>query len=576
MMMSLFYCTFWFLMRGAHWSRPSCLHRAFVHDWLFILTWAILVPVTVLEDRSHLAFGYPIVILHSALFLAALISLLEMFALPSMRDFSWHRHDAHMNQDNSPTAQSAGRVDGAPDARQSESTGSWWGGPSKNTKPGASQSSTSVSTKNPAQESTSAAQRPEPNEDDHLPTETTPLIQASDGADDRMTFGTAYRRLMPTPGGGLDGPTDIAEGPGGRNKPFDGEQYWSGYLPSWTWILQFLLVAPTTLVIFGQVGLFMVSALSGTGVDGSSTLFPYILIAAFSVILLLPITPFIHRVTWHLPVLLLLVLGGTVFYNLTAFPFSSNNRFKAFFQQAVDLDTGSSVVKITGIEKYVRPLVEGLPSAAGQEISCNPAVRPGLATCEYNSSVVPPNLDGSVPLKNLADLRYEGLVSINITRPDANLNQATMIISAKNTKACFVSFDQPLDSFKVRGSNALDPTFGEYPEAGVCQLKLWSREWGKEWTVDFGWKPVNGSATQAEGLRHDGSGHDESRRQDVEGADVATSRSVMDGRVTCIWSDANEKGAIPAFDEVLQYCPDWVGITKAAEGLVEGSKKFTI
>src|SRR5438046_1945624 len=115
-------------------------------------------------------------------------------------------------------------------------------------------------------------------------------------------------------------------------------------MPSWTWFVQFLIVAPFTLIVFGQVGLLVVDGLSQTGVDGSSLTLPFILIALFSIILLLPLGPFAHRFTYHIPYFLFLVFVGTLIYNLVAFPFSASNRYKAYFIQTVDLESGQNEV----------------------------------------------------------------------------------------------------------------------------------------------------------------------------------------------------------------------------------------
>lgn len=96
MMLCLNFTVFWFIMRGADFIRPSALHRGYAFLWTFTIGWAILVGATVLEDRFKIATGYMFVFLESAVFLAALISLCELFALPSKDDFA---HSAHLDQE---------------------------------------------------------------------------------------------------------------------------------------------------------------------------------------------------------------------------------------------------------------------------------------------------------------------------------------------------------------------------------------------------------------------------------------------------------------------------------------------
>jgi len=43
-----------------------------------------------------------------------------------------------------------------------------------------------------------------------------------------------------------------------------------------------------------------------------------------------------------------------------------------------------------------------------------------------------------------------------------------------------------------------------------------------------------------------------------------------------MWSDANQEGVIPALDEARKFLPVWTAVTKFADGLVEGGKRFII
>ena len=74
------------------------------------------------------------------------------------------------------------------------------------------------------------------------------------------------------------------------------------------------------------------------------------------------------------------------------------------------------------------------------------------------------------------------------------------------------------------------------------QLDLWSRRWENTWTVDVDW----------------------------------SQHLSLSGRVTCLWSDNNQPGLIPALDEIRHYLPSWVAVTKFRDGLVEASRGFEI
>ena len=115
-------------------------------------------------------------------------------------------------------------------------------------------------------------------------------------------------------------------------------------------------------------------------------------------------------------------------------------------------------------------------------------------------------------------------------------------------------FDKPITQFQVAGS-AIDSRFPSNPsledgtEDGVREIRLWSRTWENQWVVDVEW---------------------------ASGEDINDEKDTLTGKATCLWSDANTQGAIPALDEVIQYSPDWVAITKLDAGLVKGSRSFEV
>lgn len=329
-------------------------------------------------------------------------------------------------------------------------------------------------------------------------------------------------------------------------EPYGREQAWSGKLPRWTWLVQLLLVGPFMLTLLGEVGLIVVTATAQTGPDGSNLFVPYLLVTSFSILLLLPITPTIHRFTYHIPLFLFVLFSGTLLYNLLAFPFSASNRYKTYFQQTIDLDTGINTVTLSGLEPFVRPIIAAIPSAAGQPIACESrALRTGVKFCSYTGT--PPNVvptaPGIPPEKSYADW-----LSFSATRhPGAN--KATFTLEGHNTRACALRFARPIKAFHVVGAGT-DSRFDTVPvEVGSDQIKLWRRDWGEGWEVEVEWAVSDGKAVGEEG---------------------------MDGRVVCLWADFNEKGVIPALDEVLAFAPDWAGISKMSDGLVEGSKAFSV
>lgn len=405
-----------------------------------------------------------------------------------------------------------------------------------------------------------AASGDEHHEDDaeEDPTESTSLLHGPN----RPTFAN-YVRV---------GGDHLSHGPDGEEEEeekdpnvYEHEQSWSGAIPRWTWILQLLLTAPVILMLIVPLGLIITGALNQTGQDGSPQLIVYLMTAGLTTLLFAPTLPFIHRYTYHLPVFLLLVCIGTMIYNLTAFPFADSNRLKLFFLQEVDLDNGISTASLTGMPPFVQDVVYGLPTAAGQEETCS-WVRKSkneIQRCSWNAPLprVTPNADtlsldsnNTEALVQATELSSDW-ITFGITYPEPGTPSARFELSGQNTKACRIDVDNhSINNFSVSGSSAPDDRFIDPSPEGLKQIRLWSRTWDNSWTVDIDF------------AKHDSSDADE----------AGTTSDSITGRITCLWSDNNQIGLIPALDEVKQFSPAWVAVTKFSDGLIEGSRKFEI
>ncbi|KAJ5587047.1 uncharacterized protein N7459_002812 [Penicillium hispanicum] len=373
---------------------------------------------------------------------------------------------------------------------------------------------------------------------DEDPTESTSLLRGQQ----RTTFAN-YVNVS----GDYDA-TREGEQEGQDPNVYGNEQAWSASLPSWTWLLQLILTIPIILILIAPLGLLLTSALRQTGQDGSPQLTVYLSISILTAVLLAPTLPVIHRFTYHVPIFLFLVLVSTLIYNLTAFPFSDSNRVKLFFSQQVDLDRGNSTAYLIGVPPYVDDVVRGLPSARGQtdcvpfanRVQCPwPGPEPHVVPSDDTSE------ESSGPSKDW--------VSFNITHPeDPHPSSVRFEISGKNTRSCRITMDRhPIVNFSVVGSSAPDERFLHPSSDGLHEIRLWSRTWQNKWTVDV-----------------DFSQHDT--------GPYLTDDSKIKGHVSCIWSDINTPGLIPALDEVKQYAPAWVALTKWKDGLVEAYREFEL
>ncbi len=469
--------------------RPTAFSRIYSLIWLYIGAYLALVLTTIAEHRYDIAGGYFIVIYLAAVFSALLVSYLELFALPKLSTY-------------------------------------------------AQEFAGSAPPRSPDDEAHIEAEEASPTEPEA--SEATSLLH---GDDRRRTF-ARY--------GGTQRTQDEGEGdPIDERKPemYADEQHWSTSLPSSLWIIQFLLLAPIVVILVGQIGLLLTSALYQTPADGSAVLPIYLFIAILSILILAPIGPFIHRFTIHIPAILLLCFLGTLLYSLTAFPFSSDAPLKVFFVQTVDLDSGRNHVNLVGLDEYIRPIVASLPSAAGQPLVCNAPHQPtrnGLTTCAWPGlapHVVPTNMPPGVP----PETRYADWLHYTVARTAGEKREAVFRIRGANTRACRLLFDAPIADFRVAGA-ADDERFARVGEEGTREIRLWSRDWDGSWDVTVRW---------------DGEGDDERGPG-------------LDGKVVCLWSDANQAGAIPALEEVWRFIPVWATVSKLDDGLVLGSKAFKV
>ncbi|GFG11162.1 probable zinc metalloprotease NFIA_018760 [Aspergillus udagawae] len=490
MMVSAWVFLAWFVSRVADFARPSAFHRVYTLTWLFLVEWVLLVIATVYENKYSLAGGYFVFFAFAGTFLATWISYLELFALPRKSEYATQL---------------------ALPSRRASSHGSRLG----------TASGEDVEEGEDEDDDGAAAEA----------TETTSLLRGQ-----RTTFAN-YVRVT---GDYLRDDDDEPHQP----NLYGHEQAWSIYLPKWAWVLQFLLTAPLVLIFVGPLALLLTSALRQTGQDGSSSLLIYIAIAALTTLLFMPLLPFIHRYTHHIPLFLLLVFAGTLIYNLVAFPFSPANRLKLFFIQEVDLDTGVNHASLSGAYPFVHDVASSLPSAAGQNITCDlDLIRPKCSWHGISPQVVQPQPQFQSQAPQMKDW-----LSYNITQSDRE-PKARFNISGRSTRACKLVFDRPVVEFKVADS-AYDPRFPHVSPGGTKEIRLWSREWGQTWTVDVEWA-ADTDETDAKGLG-------------------------LSGRVVCLWSDGNTAGVIPALDEVRRYVPVWAGVSKLSDGLVEGSRRFQI
>ncbi|KAK5173815.1 uncharacterized protein LTR77_002496 [Saxophila tyrrhenica] len=506
MMLSAWFAVGWFFLAGADRVRPTALQRMFSIMWLYSLTWVMLVAATVGENNFDLGSGYFVVIYNAATFAALLVSYLELLALPTKTSYVEHVSGAE---------QEVHGRSGRPGSRSSRSV-------------------LSSSRRQP-----SGAD----DDDDDEATERSGLLGASDRRSGNTFVSKIGKRSQ------VDEDADASDDKY-LNQAYGDEQPWSSKLPRWTWVIQLILLAPINIIIIGQISLLLTSALHMTPADGNPVLPIYLFIAVLALLLLLPLTPFLHRVSYRIATFMFLVFVGCLIYNLLAFPFSSDARLKIYFVQRIDLNAGSNDVIIAGLDGYIQDIIGELPSAAGQDLKCGidgPSGkadrRSGLQTCSWHG--LAPNVLANEPLETASFSKnttndFASWLDYNVTAANGTANFS---IRGRNTKQCRIVFDNLVSEIHIDDA-ALDPRYKPVAEKGSEQIRLFSREWDKTFEVDVSWP----------------SGKTKGQK----------------GKVMCMWNDVNAPGVIPAYDEVRRFQPVWSAVTKASDGLVEGWKGFEI
>ncbi|KAF3905670.1 hypothetical protein ABW21_db0208243 [Orbilia brochopaga] len=505
-LMSLWIVVTWVVLCAAHWWRPTATARTWGIVWLSAIAWLLLAACATAQDRLDVGGLYFTIFYYIATALALLLALFDFFALPPTS----HIYNAILHTS----------VDIDDDDRRSLIA-------------------------------PSIDERPE----DEEPTEHTSLLRDASNLgrgrhigrrpNSHGSLSIGASSTLPTLETNEDDEPDCGAGVHCAQRQYLHEQHWSRGLPRYTWLLQILLLVPIPVILTAQVALIVGTSIAQTGADGNSPVLAYVLYAFFTVLILLPLLPFTHRWTYHIPAFLVCIFTATLLYLLLAFPFSWNNPLKVYFMQNVDLHSGANTVNLVGVRTYLPGLItQNLPSAwkSSDGVHCtDDYARVGLHRCSWTG--LPPNVVPGTPMKKWASVN--ATLIENATDTSATRHVRLDIIS-KNSRGCRVLFDRKVSQISVidpTGNGKTTPHGPPIGDAGTDHLRLWTREWNRGWTVD------------------------------VQEKDV---REPLKGRVECLWSDANNAPEeLPALDEVKRFLPRWAVVSKLEDGLVVGTLKFS-
>ena len=300
-------------------------------------------------------------------------------------------------------------------------------------------------------------------------------------------------------------------------------------------------------------------------------------------LIILPLTAFARKMHGRLTLLVIVIFVAATLYCLLTHPFTQTAPMKVRFRQQVHLgkqqilppteqasnsgltatpgfhsmdEVPSVTTSLLGLSKHVQKVVSELPSSHGKDVQCE-KIQTGLTNCTWAvDKEWFPSPGGNTS---------SGWVAGNIKRVEGKTSQATIHVRGTNTRGCRIYFDQPVYDYKVRALDGgrWDGTQQdgyETPPEGITTLFLWSRSWDRDFEVEV----TFGS----------------------EGVDPAPPLS---GKLACEYSEylsgiagagkvgrPDKEGRIPAFEEMLRFLPKWAAVTKAADGLVEVSRSFSL
>ncbi|KAH9959052.1 hypothetical protein BC827DRAFT_1215483 [Russula dissimulans] len=319
------------------------------------------------------------------------------------------------------------------------------------------------------------------------------------------------------------------------------------------WIFQFIFSTTAPLLNLATIYTIWIGAMPQTIPDGGSVGIVYAPISLLSFLILLPLAPFVHKVHRRLTIVILVIFIASTTYAWLTPPFTPDTRLKVYFEQQVELTDLSrttsrpqltrAVTQLSVIDDYGPGLVGRLPSSwnsSGRYDCSGGDWNLGLTTCAWT---VPIALQPSIP-GSRDDEKVSWFVA-NATR----LGPVSLRVEIEgfHTRACRIYVDSHrIRRYRVRTHQEGDVTtwtnYEVSPWRETHLLSLWARAWGSRFEVELG---IDGDGQVA-------------------------------GRVSCLWNDGPGGVRIPALEEARAFLPEWVAITKAADGLVEASSGFVL
>ena len=276
------------------------------------------------------------------------------------------------------------------------------------------------------------------------------------------------------------------------------------------------------------------------------------MISILALLLILPMAPFAINMHRSLTFIVLVIFIFSTLYTWFAFPFTQKDPLKIYFAQTVDLHPSNTNIErvttaLTGPKQYLQShIIPHLPSAYNASVLCHDAS--GLQTCNWEvGNEMTPSPGGNK--------RAQGeWISTSVVRTGDH--RARVVVRGQNTRYCYITLgNRRITQFAVVGDGEKGLQTGyEIPDDGLDTIRLWSRDFGKEFEVDIEWK---GDAPSTE--------------------DVT-------GTISCGWAEyesgtvggGRTGGKIPSLEEVIEFLPEWAVVSKSAAALFSAGSHFEI
>ncbi|KAK6464990.1 putative zinc metalloprotease [Scheffersomyces coipomensis] len=390
---------------------------------------------------------------------------------------------------------------------------------------------------------------------------------------------------------------------GSSSLSFDEEDLFAGHEKlkkffSYDWSIQFLIVVPLSSLLIYNSGFLIIDGIHKSIQESlASEFLIYKFILVFSVAWSLPFLPFVFKLNRIIVLGLLTIVASGVFLAAITEPFDQLNPLKVRFIQTVDLNLSGSDSFVNVYGRVGTPLSDVLsdvPSLkeSNDSVNCT-ALTDGNQVCSYKSSLPPHFVEGISDFNDYLQIDVLKNSSSGTDHPFGFLVGEFKIKAPKN-RMCVLNFknaitsnsegsnykDVPVktvivydDKTKSNLSNVLPQELNieAIPEGysrdekgnyifkdlnGINELQLNKLSWTKDYHVAVQWVP--------------------NLVEDATSNKLAVS-------INCFWADlaplATEDGviaAIPAYDELLHYSPNYVSWANRDRGLVSISKSIEI